>query len=68
MTLRKRPRREMQIDRELERLVRHDRTGARADSRWVPLKPAPATCVTVPSGATSESRTNQFARGASALT
>ena len=42
--------------------------GARADSRWVPLNPAPATWVTVPSGATSEMRANQLARGASAAT
>ena len=40
--------------------------GSVADSRCVPLKPAPATWVTPPSGATSDRRTNQFAWGASA--
>ena len=36
--------------------------GSRAESRCVPFIAAPATCVTVPSGATSESRAIQFAR------
>src|SRR5580692_10417901 len=38
--------------------------GFAAESRCAPLCPAPVMSVTVPSGATSESRTNQSASGA----
>ena len=42
--------------------------GSRAEARCVPFMAAPVTCVTVPSGATSESRAIQFARVAFAAT
>ena len=41
--------------------------GSRSESRWAPARPAAATSVVVPSGATSDSRANQCAVGADAL-
>ena len=38
-------------------------SGSRAECLCVPLNAAPATCVTCPSGDTSEMRSTQLARG-----
>ena len=58
----------MHLDVDLERLAGTIAEGSRAETRWLPLRPAPATWVTVPSGATSDRRANQLARVALAAT
>ena len=58
----------MQLDLERKNLARHDVFRLSCRFLCVPLKAAPATCVTCPSGATSEILTTQLARVASAET